>query len=173
MENPYSKKCPNCSKDFQARRLNQDYCTYFCKVRFNNERARLRRLELLEIEKKHQATQVVFSPKEIEKQESHIQEKPVSETKELPIFNWKNNIKIGVGILAIGAFIYSIYWYLTKNRQEIIPPNLMVQNELGISVNQIEENEKLQNVSPIPIDIYPKSVVESSPQFNHPPEYFG
>jgi hypothetical protein len=32
----YLKTCPECQEEFEARRLNQKFCTLECKTRFNN-----------------------------------------------------------------------------------------------------------------------------------------
>jgi YHS domain-containing protein len=36
MESEYTKKCPNCSESFEAKRRNQKFCSPDCKMRFNN-----------------------------------------------------------------------------------------------------------------------------------------
>ncbi len=173
MNTAYSKKCPHCGKDFHARRLNQAYCTYFCKVRFNNERARLRRLSLLEVEKTHLTLNRDFSPKEIEKQESPItinHNNPVLETKKTPPFNWKIRMLIGAGFFGVVAILYSIYRCLNLKSYEVTTPNLSVQNQLAISADQIKINGKSPSESPISTDIFLKKMTQSSIPTNQPPK---
>ncbi len=39
--NEYAKKCPECRTDYEAKRLNQVYCSQKCKTRFNNRKVRM------------------------------------------------------------------------------------------------------------------------------------
>ena len=38
--NEYNKLCPECAEHFDARRLNQKFCSDTCKIRFNNRNMR-------------------------------------------------------------------------------------------------------------------------------------
>ena len=38
--NEYHKECPNCGEEYEARRLNQKFCTMKCKARYNNRKAK-------------------------------------------------------------------------------------------------------------------------------------
>ncbi len=49
MTNEYFKNCPECQKDYEAKRLNQVYCSQKCKTRFNNRKVRLATNEKLGI----------------------------------------------------------------------------------------------------------------------------
>jgi YHS domain-containing protein len=40
----YQKECPGCSEIYEARRLNQSFCTPQCKNRFHNNNSRAARL---------------------------------------------------------------------------------------------------------------------------------
>lgn len=48
----YHKECPQCETAFEAKRLNQVYCSIKCKTRFNNSKARALETEQTIVSKK-------------------------------------------------------------------------------------------------------------------------
>lgn len=162
--NPYHKNCPHCQKDFNARRLNQKYCTYFCKVQFNNERAKLRRLELLEMAKRNQPTtsknlisENVHSPtppNHIEKNRANHSSIPKDEDSKF----FKKAWKWLAFLLGIGVMISVVYYFFIKKDKATNPPKTFAKNEnIRVSPNStsappIVETDKTLS---IPTEIYP------------------
>ncbi len=165
MKNQNQKKCPCCDKDFRTRRQNQVYCKYSCKIKFNNEKARLRRLELLEIEKKYYALLEKMSQNKTEKTPTvtQNQSKPEPETKETTPIHWKSKLLKGTGIfmvIAIGC--YYLYRFLFQESEEFFYPDLVAGSLLKPTFAKDGESEQSDQIAPIPTEIFPKKVI------NHP-----
>lgn len=163
--NPYHKRCPHCQKEFNARRLNQVYCTYFCKVQFNNEKNRLRRLELLKLEEKYRTikrqqptfkTPQVCPKNDLEKPQKLEQSKkeellslkktPASILRKIPNAYW------AVG--GISLFVLMLYYFF-KPKKVTPSKNHQIANVLK---NKMALTVKTENLK-IPIDM---AIKESS-----------
>jgi endogenous inhibitor of DNA gyrase (YacG/DUF329 family) len=44
LDDLYKEKCPQCKQDFESNHLNRSYCSDKCRIRYNNMKARAKRL---------------------------------------------------------------------------------------------------------------------------------
>jgi len=162
MKNPYSKECPHCRKKFQARRLNQAYCTYFCKVRFNNEKARLKRLRLHELERRYSQETKESSPKLIP--QSVISKPLTPKIKSNPTLSFlsKNEFLIGIGLVLIGGIVYFFTRKPKKEKQEIAPHSAPDKPSIEQVVHKMKTYKNQETVTPIPLEITTKKEFEAA-----------
>lgn len=194
--NPYHKNCPHCQKDFNARRLNQKYCTYFCKVQFNNNLAKMRRLDLLEIAKKYQSTISQNPPIEEADQTTLPPSVPqnliennkpnLASTLNGKAFKYLKKIPSRViSLFSIGAIIYLLYSFFKQKNKDASPSEVFANNGnvQNIPSPPIESTstspfttpippfQEKDNVSPIPIEIYYTQTDSNSSDPNLSPNF--